>query len=89
MLVMPKKKEVPMPKLDSKKILAKKKVVYYSWIAVIVSVVGLFCLALWSKKESKKETVEYIQKGTVTNYVCKIVGADPDEEVVAVQCYTQ
>lgn len=87
---MPKKKEVPMPKLENQKTLAKKKITYYSWVAVIISVVGLFCLALWARKESKKEVeTEYIAKGVVTNYVCKIVGAEPEENVVAVQCFTK
>ena len=86
---MPKKKEVPMPKLENEKMLAKKKVMYYGWVAVIIFVVGLFCFALWARQESKKQTIEYIAKGVVTNYVCKIVGAESEENVVAVQCYTQ
>ncbi len=86
---MKKKKEVPMPMLENEKMLAKKKVLYYGWVAVIIFVVGLFCFALWARKENKKETVEYVTKGVVTNYVCKIVGVEPEENMIAVECLTK
>lgn len=87
---MKKKNEIPMPKIKSTTVdLINKKTKFYTVVAA-VGIIGILCVAFLARKESKEaETVEYIQKGVVTNYVCKIVGAEPEENVVAVQCFTK
>lgn len=80
-----KKKQVEMPKLKPQ----KSKIVWKWWIVSGITVGLLFGLALWARSQSKKEVAEYIEKGVVTNYVCKIVGAEPDQDIVAVQCFTK
>ena len=80
------KKEVPMPKLKAKA--DWKGTLKVTGIVVFVSTcvaVGLLTLV----GSNSKPKTEYIEKGVVTNYVCKIVGAEPDENVVAVQCFTK
>lgn len=84
---MKKKKQVPMPKLSSQ----KSRIVWKWWIASAIGLGVIFGVSLWARtqKTEQPQQVEYIQKGVVTNYVCKIVGAEPDQDVIAVQCFTK
>lgn len=90
-----KKKQVEMPKLKNSKFSAKEsdifrtKIGYYTVGIVLLVVVAFFSVTYFWSKNHKKEATEYISKGVVTNYVCKIVGADPETEMVAVQCLTK
>lgn len=78
-----------MPKLGKQDSFFKKN---WMLLVTILAVLFLFAASLWARFESKKETDsqnEFIQKGIATNYVCEILGGDPEQNIIAVRCFTK
>jgi hypothetical protein len=86
---MKKEKKVAMPEI-------KNKNKWWSGIKlplVLISVGAIIFLSLLGfigyQANKTEELTKCVKKGEVTNYVCKVVGAEPEENVVAVQCFTK
>lgn len=78
---MPRKKMSVAPTTKSKKPL----IIASLFVAVLVFV-GIYGFVSVKNEEVKPECV---QKNVINNYVCKIVGADPDQDMFAVECLTK
>ena len=60
---------------------SKKKL----WVGIAVVV----CLLAGTAAYARTSKVEYVEKNVINNYVCKVLAADPDEDMFAVQCLTK
>ncbi len=60
---------------------SKKKL----WTVVIL----VACLLAGSAAYANSKKVEYVEKNIINNYVCKVLAANPDEDIFAVQCLTK
>ena len=54
----------------------------FFWITGIL----VLCLLGGTAAYAKTKKVEFVEKNVINMYVCKIVAADPDKDMFAVQC---
>jgi hypothetical protein len=80
---MTKKKKEPTSKLDTQIVLAKRKIKFYLGVALVTLGV-IIGVVVYGKKQP-----DYVKKNVVNQYVCKIVGSVPDEDILALECLTK
>ena len=80
---MTKKKKEPTSKLDTQIVVAKRKTKFYLGVALVT--LGIIIgVAVYNKKQP-----DYVKKNVVNQYVCKVVGSVPDEDILALECLTK